>query len=343
MYNKKGGFSMPAFFKKTEFITIVIFLIMLSVVAAMQGNFFKLSTLQNTIISWTPLILLTIGQSIVIISGGLDMSSGNALSFMLCILSATMHEENPMSGWIALLLCIIAMIGIGLINGLAVGFFKLPPIIATFATSYMWLGAALFIMPSPGGECVNWMRAFFKFSSVDNMPKMLKYIGGIVPTGVFLIILACLIWYVVSRTKLGRYIYAVGSNRNIAYDNGVKTAKIQIIAYLLNSLFIMFAALFMVGQNQSGSARIGDPLTLKCIASAVVAGVALTGGRGNVFVSIVGAAIISLVSKLIFFSNISSDYQTVVSGLILLIAVASSSIINAVKSAWAKREVYSNE
>ena len=79
--------SVPAFVRKPEFVTIIILIIMIIVVAVLQGNFFAPSSLQNMIISWTPIILLTLGQAVVIISGGLDMSSGNAMAFMLCILA----------------------------------------------------------------------------------------------------------------------------------------------------------------------------------------------------------------------------------------------------------------
>ena len=264
------------------------------------------------------------------------MSSGNAMAFMLCILAGIMKSATPGRGVIALLICCLAMVGIGLLNGVSVAYFKLPPIIATFATSYIYLGAALFIMPSPGGSCANWMRVFYKFSSVENMPAALKAFGDKIPTGVLMIVGVIVLWYIISRKKLGRYIYAVGSDRNIAYDSGVKTVKVQIMAYVFDAFCCMLAALFLVGQNQSGSARLGDALTLKSIASAIVGGVSLAGGTGNVYVAIGGAAIISLVSKLISFSGINSDYQTLVSGIILLVAVSSSAIIRLVKTLTAK-------
>ncbi len=328
--------AVPAFIKKPEFITIVILIIMVIVVAALQGNFFTPSSLQNTIISWTPLILLTMGQAVVIISGGLDMSSGNAMAFMLCLLAAIMKDGTDGNGVIAIVVCFVVMLLIGLLNGISVAYFKLPPIIATFATSYIYLGAALFIMPSPGGGCANWVRAFYKFSSVEGAPGALAAIGDAIPTGVFMIIGIVFMWYVISRKKLGRYIYAVGSNRNIAYDSGVKTVKVQIMAYVFDAFCCMLAALFLVGQNQSGSARLGDAMTLKSIASAIVGGVSLAGGSGNVYVTIGGAAIISLVSKLISFSGISSDYQTLASGIILLAAVSMSAVIRLVKTLTSK-------
>ena len=129
-----------------------------------------------------------------------------------------------------------------------------------------------------------------------------------------LILLGCLFWYFLSKARTGRYLYAVGGNEESAYRSGINTARVQIIAYVINSVFIFLAALFFVGQNQSGDARFGDPFTLRTIASAVVGGIALTGGRGSIFFAIVGALIINLVNKIIFFANIPYAYGTLVAG-----------------------------
>jgi len=313
-------------FSRQESAPIIIFIAMIVIVASIQNNFFTPSSLGNSINSFAPLILMAMGQAIVLVSGGLDLSSGTSMALMLCVLTRIMREDNPVSGVWALIVVTGVMFGIGLLNGVAVGYLKLPPIIATFATSYMWLGIALFITPTPGGECVNWMRAFFDFSAVNNMPDGLKAFGAAVPTSVLLIIAGCVVWYIVSRTKTGRYMYAVGSNRITAYQSGIKTAKIQTTAYVLNSFFLLLCALFFAAENQAGSARIGDPLTLQCIAAAVVGGIALSGGRGNVFLAIVGAVIMSMVSKIIFFANMPDAYQTLVSGVIIIVAIASSAI-----------------
>ncbi len=313
-------------FHRQETITLIILVLLVIITAFIQKNFFKPAVLNNTFISWVPVILLTMGQSIVIIAGGLDMSSGAAFSMMLCVMAKIMKESDPMTGIAALIVCFLTMCAIGLVNGLAVGYFKLPPIIATFATSYIFLGIALLVMPSPGGECVNWMRIFYSFKTIDNGPAWMK--NFTMTNGVFLVLIACIIWYFIKRSKIGRYIYAVGSNRHVAFDSGINTVRVQIVAYILNALFIMLAALFMIGQNKTGSARIGDPLTLQSVASAAIGGVALTGGRGNVFMSICGAVIIQLVSKIIFFSGISTDFQTIVSGIILIAAVSVSGFID---------------
>jgi ribose transport system permease protein len=215
---------------------------------------------------------------------------------------------------------------IGLINGIGIGFFRVPPLIVTFATSYIWLGIALFLRPTPGGETVDWFQVFYKIRNIEGAPQVFQAFGEIIPPALVLIILGCVLWWVISRTKTGRYIYAVGSNSESAYVTGINTSWVQIKACLINSVFIFLAALFFIGQSRSGDARMGDPLTLKAIAAVVVGGIALTGGRGSIYYALVGALIFSLVSKIIFFANIPNAFQTLFSGVIIIIAIAGSQL-----------------
>lgn len=167
---------------------------------------------------------------------------------------------------------------------------------------------------------------FYNIGGVENAPQLLKTFGTIVPPGLILVILGCVFWFVIMKTKTGRYIYAVGSNNDSAYVSGINTAKIQMTACIINSLFIFLAALFFVGQNQCGDARMGGPLVLRAIAAAIVGGIALTGGRGSVYFALVGALMLSFVSKIIFFLNVPNAYQTLVSGVIIIIAIAGTQV-----------------
>ena len=128
------------------------------------------------------------------------------------------------------------------------------------------------------------------------MPAWLKSFGSVVPTAVLLIIGGALVWFFVRRTKTGRYMYAVGGPIG---KPPIRAASIPLrsrtTAYIMNAFFLLLCALFFAAQNQAGSARIGDPLTLQAVAAAVVGGVALNGGKGSVFLAIVGAVIMSLV------------------------------------------------
>lgn len=305
-------------FSKPEFSTILIFLLMLIITAVLQKDFFAGRTLRSNVNAFTPLILLSIGQGVVILSGGLDLSSGSSLSLMLCVMTQIMDKNNSTSGFLAILAALATSVVIGLVNGISVGYLRLPPVIATFATSYIWLGAALFITPTPSGEIVPWFKIFYELGGSN---------GGIkFPTGLLLIGFACLGWFLLLRTRTGRYIYAVGSSNENAYASGIKTAKMQTIAYIINAACIFLCALYFAGQNGAGSAHIGDPLTLQAIAAAVVGGIAMSGGKGSAFMAIIGAIIMGLVGKIIFLANIPNAFQTLVSGMIIIAAISSSAL-----------------
>jgi ribose transport system permease protein len=237
-----------------------------------------------------------------------------------------MKSDDPVTGVYALVITFLVSVGIGVINGVGVGVFRIPAIVVTFATSFMCLGIALFIRPTPGGQVTSWFPGFYNLSLVDGAPEGLVAVGKALPPVFFLVLLACVIWYIISKTKTGRYIFAVGSNRDNAYASGINTAGIQIKSYIINAIFIMLAAVFFAAQNQSGDARMGDPMTLRAIAAAVVGGIALTGGRGNVYFAIMGALTLSLVNKVIFFANISTAYQVLANGLIVILAISTSTI-----------------
>jgi ribose transport system permease protein len=326
--NKNSGnsniSSLKKFIFRPEFSVVIMLVIMLIVTAILQKNFFEIKSVVRNINAFAPLILLTMGQAVVIISGGLDLSAGTSLSLLTCVLTTIMKKNDPASGIYAILITLAVAVFIGVINGAGIGYLRIPPVIATFATSFIWFGAALFLRPTPGGESVSWFKSFYNINDVAGAPAFIKTFGTFFPPALILVICGCIIWFILSKTRTGRYIYAVGSNNDSSYMSGINTARTQMTACIINSLFIFLAALFFVGQNQSGDARLGDPLTLKAIAAAVVGGIALSGGRGSVYFALAGALIISLVSKIIFFANIPNAFQTLVSGVIVIIAIAGS-------------------
>lgn len=309
---------------KQEFSSILMLIVMFVITAALQDNFFEQGSITRNINAFAPLILLAMGQAVVIISGALDLSAGAALSLLTCVLTYVMKQDNPVTGVYAMAAAFVVAVLIGVINGIGIGYLRIPPVIITFATSYIWLGAALFIRPTPGGESVAWFKIFYDAKNAEGVPEFIKVIGTVIQPALMLVLVGCLFWYLISKTKTGRYIYAVGSSNDSAYATGINTAKVQMIACIINAIFIFLAALFFVGQNQSGDARMGDPMTLKAIAAAVVGGIVLTGGKGSVYLAIVGALILSFVNKIIFFANIPNAYQTLVSGLIIIVAIAGS-------------------
>jgi len=321
---KNANATRKDFLAKPEFSSLLILFIMFGLTAILQDNFFEIKSVMRNINAFAPLILMTMGQSVVMISGAIDLSSGMALSLLSCVLTSVMKKNDPVTGLYALLIALAVAVVLGLINGFGVGYLRIPSLILTFATSYIWLGIALFLRPTPGGESVPWFAVFYNFSALKDISGFFGTLGEFLPPALILVLIGCLMWWIISKTRIGRYIYAVGGNSESAYESGINTSRTQIIAYIINALFIYLAALFFVGQTASGDARMGDPLTLKSIASAVVGGVALSGGRGNVYFALVGALILSFVNKIIFFANIPYAYQTLVGGIIVIGAIAVS-------------------
>jgi len=311
---------------RPEYSSAIILIVMVTVAAILQKNFFRGPSLVLTIDAFGPLILLTMGQAVVMVTGLLDLSAGAALSLYTCILTYVMKTGQPETGVYALLITFVVAAVVGIINGIGAGYLRISPVVVTFATSFIWLGISLFLRPTPGGQSVNWFNAFYDFRNVDGMPPLLQSVSSFLPPVLILVLVGCLFWYALSRTRTGRHLRAVGGNEESAYRSGINTARVQITAYVANSLFVFLAALFFVGQNQSGDARFGSPFTLQTIAAAVVGGIALTGGRGSVYFAIVGALIINLVNKIIFFANIPYAYGTLVAGAIVIIAIGGSQL-----------------
>ena len=311
--------------KKPETATVLVLITMMAVTAVMQGNFFEQSVLLRTIDAYTPLMLIAMGQAVVLISGSLDISAGASLSFIICLMVSVMQSDNPFSGVLAILLGLGAVFFVGIINGLGAGYFRLPTVIFTFATSYMWRGLALFLRPFPGGETTEWFRAFYNYGKLEGANETVQKLSQILPSALLLILLGCGVWFFLRKTKFGRYIYAVGSNEQAAFQSGINTAKTKLLAYIVNAFFIFLAALFLVAQNGTADANIGDPFTLSAIAAPVIGCIALTGGKGNVYFAIVGALVLSFTGKIIFYGGFPSAFQTLVNGVIIVVALCISS------------------
>ena len=326
VYQQNKKFFLDTITSNSDFSRLIIFFVMFVTVAILQRNFFRYQSIVRMINGFTPLVLLAMGQAVVMLSGSFDLSIGTALSLLTCVLTSVMKEGVPVTGFYALVIAFVVAMVIGIINGIAVGYLRVPPIIATFATLYIWFGIALFLRPTPGGESVDWFKIFYNVRYLKNLPNIVRQIGLILPPALILLIIGILFWWFISKTKIARYIYAVGGNEESAYESGINTAKVQLQAFMINSVYIFLAALFFVGQNQSGDARMGNPLMLKSIAAAIIGGIALTGGRGNIYYAIVGALIFNFISKIIFFANIPNAYQTLFAGVIIIVTIAASQI-----------------
>ncbi|MCC6314117.1 MAG: ABC transporter permease [Thermomicrobiales bacterium] len=267
-----------------------------------------------------------LGQTLVVLTGGIDLSVGPMVSLTNSIASATTDKEDP-NGSMARAAALALAVGAlgGLINGVLVAYGRLQPIIVTLATASIWTGIALLVRPDPGGYIPPDFTALLAGQFFDDGPIALPF--GLVwdrpvPSAVFLLIGLVVVWLLFRRTPLATRIYAVGSSEGAAYMSGVNVARAKMAAYTLAGLAAGFGGLITSAQTSTGNALAGNFFTLNSIAAVVLGGASLAGGSGTFLGTLAGAYVIALIPSVLFFYGVSTFYQQLFQGSILLIAVS---------------------
>jgi len=287
----------------------------------LQPNMLDPDTLNGTMRVFLPLILVAVGQTIVILAGGIDISAGAIVSIVNAILATQIGLRGD-PGTAALMMVLVLFIGMaaGAVNGFFVAILRLQPIITTYATSFLFGGLALLILPSPGGGIPSTFTSFYR----ETRPLGL-------PLAFFVIALIMLAWYGIRQTRYGRYLFAVGGNADAAYQTGVPVSMVRFSTYVISGLMSAFAGIAITLLTGSGNAQIGDSLTLAAITAVVIGGTALSGGTGTIGGAIIGAIILGLLPNIISFSNINTWWQTFLNAAIIVVALALPGILNLIR------------
>jgi ribose transport system permease protein len=260
--------------------------------------------------------LAAMGEAVIVLCGGLDLSVGAILSLLNVVLAAQMHS-SPGSEWLVSIEAVLAGIAVSAINGTLVAVLRLPSILVTLAMSFFWAGVALLVMSQPGG---NIGFGFTQFLSGEYL--------GVIPNAVFLLAVAFVVWHLFKRTGFGRAMYAVGANTAGARANGIPVARVSIASYALAGFFYGLAALSLTAVSGSGDPNIGTPLVITTFAAVVLGGVALGGGRGDAAAALIGAYIIAVITDILFVAGVPAFYTDIFNGGVLLIAVAAGSLFS---------------
>jgi ribose transport system permease protein len=296
-------------------IIIYIFLLLLIVFASFLDEvFFTLQNFKNLLIVALPLILAAFAQTIIILTSGIDLSVGAIISLANVICAAVMTNE-PWGFLKGVLIALIAGILTGAFNGFIVSKGRIQPIIVTLATSAIYGGLALMILPRPGGTV-----------HVGFARTLTGSILGISIPLIILILTSILIWTITRKTPFGFSLYAIGGNELAAFSTGVAVDKIKFFAYTLAGFLCSLAGIFLAAQMYSGDPTVGNSFTMNSITSVVVGGTILAGGKGGIIGSIAGAYIIVIINNILNLVGVSSFYQYIFQGSILIIALAISSI-----------------
>lgn len=291
----------------------------LIVFSLLSSQFLSVQNLTNVARQSVYLVLVSLGQMIVLITGGFDLAVGTTIA-LTSVVSATamvaFASMFPDYVWLVILLGSLSGFGaavlIGSLNGLGVAQFGVSPFIMTLGVQSVGAGIALYIT---GGVPVSGLP--FAFGDFFGFGRVYG-----VPVPVLAAILAIIVmWLMMNRTRFGAHIYAVGGNIRAAHLSGVDTKRILFLAYLVCALLASLAGLLLTARVESGETNLGGTIALESIAACVIAGVSLRGGIGRVENVVLGAFFIVLVQNGMNLTQVGSYMQMILLGSLLILAV----------------------
>ena len=293
------------------FFALLLLLITTIVNYVLNPIFFRPSILSGNLRTYLPLMLLAAGQTLVIIGGGVDLSVGAIVSLSNVVIVRLLGDGTNIGLLVpAFVIGLLAGLSAGLANGVCVAYLRFQPIVTTFATSFIFSGLALWIMPTPGGNVPINAVSFYATSPLG------------IPLTFWVVAFVLLLWWLLRSTRYGTYLYAVGGSAMAAYVTGVPVTLVRVSTYALSGLMAAAGAGALVLATGSGSALIGGPLTLSSIVAVVLGGTRLSGGQGSVLGSILGVVILGFIRSMISFAGVPTWYQVLVDGLIVMVALA---------------------
>ncbi|MBN9039229.1 MAG: ABC transporter permease [Rhizobiales bacterium] len=296
-------------------------LLILAVLLALNGFYqprsVSLVGITGLVKTYLALMLLAVAQTYVVYAGDIDLSVGAIVSLVNCVIVVLMQYMGgtAFSALGAIGVGLAVGLACGLVNGLLVATFRLQAIVATFATSIFFTGIALYILPVAGlpAPAAFWRTYGGRFLDIP----FVFYVA---------VVLAVILW-AMARTRLVMRLLAVGDDAQRAFQSGLPVTAIRVRGYVMTGLFSALAAFCVTGDTASGDPLVGGKMTLYSVAAVVLGGTALSGGYGTVVGSVFGALIIGLINSLVYFVGTPSEWQNLVQGLAILIALMAGVVV----------------
>ena len=293
-----------------SYLIVAALLVVLAVAGGLLSDrFLTWRNVGNLLQQLIVLGMVSLGQTFVVLMGGIDLAIGSLVS-ALTVFLANFLEWRPDLVWLALPLALVAATAVGALNGLLTVVLRVHSLIVTLGMSSVIFGATLMYRKEPGGSVP---RAFADVAYAR--------IAGIPVSAIILVAIFAVAGLWLQRTRSGRSIYFVGGDREAARLNGLPVDRIVVLAYALSGLCAGIAAIFLTARTGVGDPRIGVALTLQSVTAVVVGGTILAGGRGGVLGTFLGVLLVTMLNSLLNFVNVSSYFQWVIQGLIIIVAV----------------------
>lgn len=296
----------------SELTTLIALIGLMAAISLMNPNFLTTNNLLNLLLQVTANGFIAFGMTFVILTGGIDLSVGSVLALSSALSVGLISYGIPVS--LAILIAILLGGIFGMLNGVLVAYGKLAPFIVTLATMTVFRGATL--VYTNGNPLTQGLRDSFLFQFIGQ-----GYIVGI-PFPVILMFLIFVILYILlHKTAFGKSVYALGGNEKAAYISGVKLNKVKIIIYTISGMMAAFSGLIITSRLSSAQPTAGASYEMDAIAAVVLGGTSLSGGKGRIVGTLIGALIIGVLNNGLNIIGVSAFWQQVVKGIVILIAV----------------------
>jgi len=330
-------------FKRSDIATVAIILIgfvaLMVIIEIIQGQFkfFTVANWMNILMQNSVVGIMAMGMTIVMISGGIDLSVG----YLASLAGIFVAKAIVQWGWgvwpaiiVGVLLCIALEAGLGAI----IAYLDVEPFIITLGGSICFRGVALLMSQSREIVMKNHEMEFVK----TNIFETTTAGGTKIQLPVYILIfiaIAIVVWFVLKYTKYGRRVYAVGANSDAAYLAGVNTRRLKLSTYILNGLLVGVASIVLLGRVGTAIITNGQGLEIDVIACVVIGGVAMSGGKGNGMGTFLGILLLGAITNAMNVLKLQSEWQYVVKGAIIIAAVAVGALANklAAKSELARQ------
>lgn len=292
-----------------------LLLVVFAVMCLVSESFRSLYNITNLITQCVPLACVALGQTLVIISGGIDMSVGSTISVCTCVAAKLMNTDSPAQVAFGAAAVVLTGVAVGLINGAGINFAKVPPMITTLCTSTALSGVALWILPMAGGKVnSDFARFVYRKWTIVSFPLIVMLV-------LFLVMRTLL-----NRTRTGVDIYAIGRDPRIAKTMGVNVRAASMKTYLLCGLCAGITGLLLACRMRVGDPTCGTIYSMDSITAAVVGGTSMAGGVGLLSGTVAGAFLIGMLSNIMNSLAVNQFYQYVVKGGLLVLAMVIYSV-----------------
>jgi len=296
-------------------IIAILYIVLYLLYAAWDPTALTSDTVLSLTNNAAPLAIAAAGETFVVLSRGFDLSVAGVVSLTNVVMAAY-PLDGPLGALVSLAMCLAIGAVVGMVNGYLVAILRLQSIAATLATMIICQGLALVVMDAPGGTVAD----FVSYELTDTLM-------GVIPISGLIIAAVVVLWLFFRRTDTGIAVYTVGADETAAQLSGISVVRTRFVAFVAAGMLYGLAGFMLSAQTATGDPNGGNSFLMLTFAAVALGGTSLAGGRGGLIGSVIGAATLMLLQKVLFAGGVSSFYTGIFQGVVLVVAVVFGGLV----------------